>query len=283
MKKLSMIGLGLAASVLSATAWAQSGGTTQTPTKPPTQPQPQTQTQTPGAGMPTIVLVHGAFADGSSWDKVVPILQAKGYHVVAVHQPLSSLADDVAATKRVIHQQPGDVILVGHSYGGVVISEAGNEQKVKGLVYVAAFAPDANESIMDLGKGGPEPAWLPMVKFDEGGFGYLPEKTVLEDFAQDVPRTEARVITAKQGWTNKRTLEDKVTTAAWHNKPSWYVRAANDRFIDPGAEAMMAKRMNAKTTSVQAGHLAMLVKPREVAAVILQAAGAGEKTQQKNI
>ncbi|MDB4963105.1 MAG: hypothetical protein JWP01_3104 [Myxococcales bacterium] len=270
-KQLSMFGLGLVASVLSMTAWAQPSGTPQ-PQPPTRTPPPQTQAQTPAAGKPSIVLVHGAFADGSSWDKVVPLLQAKGYHVVAVHQPLSSLADDVAATKRVIHQQPGDVILVGHSYGGVVISEAGNEDKVKGLVYVAAFAPDANESIMELGKEGPEPAWLPTVKFDEGGFGYLPDTSVLEYFAADVPRSDARVIAAKQGWTHRRTLDDKVTTAAWHTKPTWYARASKDKFIDPAAQATMARRMNARTSNVSSGHLAMITRPREVAAVILEAA-----------
>ncbi len=127
----------------------------------------------PGKPQRSIVLVHGAFADGSSWDRVIPILQAKGYNVVAVHEPLTSLADDVAATKRVIDAQPGEVILVGHSYGGAVITEAGNNLKVVGLVYVAAFAPDTGESVNDLGKGKPAPGWVTGVKVDEGGFATL--------------------------------------------------------------------------------------------------------------
>ncbi|HVK72563.1 MAG TPA: alpha/beta hydrolase [Kofleriaceae bacterium] len=230
---------------------------------------------------PTIVLAHGAFADGSSWDKVVPLLQAKGYDVVAVHQPLTSLADDAAATRRVIRAQTGDVILVGHSYGGVVITEAGTEEKVKALVYVAAFAPDADESINDLGKGAPPPPWLPTVGFDEAGFGFIPLDTVTKYFAQDLPGKEQKVLTAKQGWTAGKALADKVKTPAWKSKPVWYVRAAKDRFIDPGAQALMAKRMAAKVTTVDGSHVVMLSKPAQVAAVILEAATATTRTAKR--
>lgn len=220
----------------------------------------------------TIVLVHGAFADGSSWDRVVPLLQAKGYGVVAVHEPLTSLADDVAATKRVISAQPGEVILVGHSYGGAVISEAGNDPKVVGLVYVAAFAPDSKESINDLGKGQPKPPWLGQLQVDSGGFARLPAEAVEREFAQDLPAAESNLIAVKQGPIAVRCFDDKVTTAAWRVKSAWYVRAANDHMIDPRAQAFMAGRIKAKVTSIDASHVVMLSKARQVANVILEAA-----------
>jgi len=220
----------------------------------------------------SIVLVHGAFADGSSWDRVVTILQAKGYNVVAVHESLSSLANDVAATKRAIEAQPGEVILVGHSYGGAVITEAGNDPKVTGLVYLAAFGPDSSESITDLGKGQPPPPWASSMKVDSAGFASLPQANVLADFAQDLPPAEARVLAAKQGPIFAGNFNEKIKTAAWHTKPVWYILASLDRMIDPGAQAAMAKRMNANVTSVPASHVAMISKPKEVAAVIISAA-----------
>lgn len=223
----------------------------------------------------TIVLVHGAWADGSSWDKVVPLLTAKGYEVVAVHQPLTSLADDVAAVKRVVHAQPGDVLLVGHSYGGVVITEAGNDPKVKGLVYVAAFGPDANESVNDLGKGGPPPDWAKTLKVEDG-YAVLSAEAVARDFAQDLPQREQKLLAVKQGWTAMKAFDGKPSAAAWKTRPAWFVVAKQDRMIPPAAEEQMAKRMNAKVTSLSASHVVMLSKPREVAAVILDAANAKE-------
>jgi pimeloyl-ACP methyl ester carboxylesterase len=220
------------------------------------------------------VLVHGAFADGSSWDKVVPILLAKGYNVVAVHEPLSSLADDVAATKRAIDSQPGDVILVGHSYGGAVITEAGNNPKVVGLVYVAAFGPDAGESINDLGKGKPPPPWQSALKVDAGGFAWLPPEVVAKDFAPDTTPAEKKLIGVKQGPIATKCFDDKVKTAAWKTKPAWYLRASDDQMIDPAAQALMATRMKAMVTSVKSSHVPMVSKPRDVAAVILTAASA---------
>ena len=222
----------------------------------------------------TIVLVHGAFADSSSWDKVTPILQDKGYNVVAVYDPMSSLADDVAATKRVIEAQPGRVVLVGHSYGGVVITEAGNHDKVAALVYVAAFAPDAGESVNDLGKGQPAPPWTKRLVIDSGGFASLPADVVASDFAQDLSAADTRLIAAKQGPIAAKCFDGKITTAAWHTKPSWYVRAEQDHMIAPEAQAAMAKRANAKVTSVKASHVVMLSKSKEVAATILAAADA---------
>jgi pimeloyl-ACP methyl ester carboxylesterase len=222
----------------------------------------------------TIVLVHGAFADGSSWDRVVPLLRAKGYDVIAVHESLASLADDVAATKRAIEIAHDEVILVGHSYGGAVITEAGNDPKVVGLVYVAAFAPEANESINDLGKGQPPPPWASQLQVDSGGFARLPAETVSKDFAQDLPPAETALIAVKQGPIAVKSFDAKIKTAAWHKKPAWYLRAANDHMIDPRAQAFMAQRIKAKVTSVEASHVPMLSKPREVAAVILSAAEA---------
>ena len=220
----------------------------------------------------TIVLVHGAFADGSSWDKVVPLLQAKGYTVVAVQNPLSSLADDVAATKRAVDAATGPVLLVGHSWGGVVISEAGNNDKVAGLVYVAAFALDAGESVSDLGKGKPAPAWQSTLKVDSGGFAWLPAETV----AKDLPAAEQKAIAVKQGPIAVKAFDDKVKTPAWKTKPSWYIVADQDHMIDPQGEAMMAKRANATTTTLKGSHVIMVSKPKDVAAVIL-AAAAGKK------
>jgi pimeloyl-ACP methyl ester carboxylesterase len=225
----------------------------------------------------TIVLVHGAFADGSSWDKVTPILQAAGYNVVAVYDPMSSLADDVAATKRVIDAQPGPVLLVGHSYGGMVITEAGNSDKVSGLVYVAAFAPDAGESVGDIGKGKPQPAWAPKLVVDSAGFLSLPLDVVTKEFAQDVSAGDAKLIATKQGPINAKCFSDKVTTPAWKTKPSWFIRAEADHMIDPAGQELMAKRAGSKLTSIKgASHAVMLSRPKEVAAVIL-AAASGKK------
>jgi pimeloyl-ACP methyl ester carboxylesterase len=222
----------------------------------------------------SIVLVHGAFADGSSWDRVVPMLQAKGYNVVAVHEPMTSFAEDVAATKRAIAAQPGEVILVGHSYGGAVISEAGTDSKVVGLVYVAAFGPDKGESINDLGKGKPPPSWATALKVDAGGFAWLPPATVAADFAQDLSAAEAQLLAAKQGPIFTKNFGDKLKAAAWHDKRVWYVLTLQDHMIDPQAQAQMAKRMNASITNVSASHVVMLSKPKDVADVILSAAAA---------
>jgi pimeloyl-ACP methyl ester carboxylesterase len=218
----------------------------------------------------SIVLVHGAFAEGSSWDRVVPLLQARGFKVVSVHEPMTSLAADVAATKRAISEQPGEVILVGHSYGGAVITEAGNDPKVVGLVYVAAFAPDSHESINDLGKGQPPPPWATQLQVDEG-FARLPADTILKEFAQDLPPAEAALLAVKQGPIFAKCFDDKIQAAAWRTKRTWYVRTTSDRMIDPRAQAFMAQRMGATVTSVDASHVVMLSKPQQVAGVILDA------------
>jgi len=220
----------------------------------------------------TIVLVHGAFADSSSWDRVVPLLQAKGYNVVSVYDPMSSLTDDVAATKRVIDAQPGPVLLVGHSYGGAVITVAGADDKVVGLVYVAAFAPDVGESVNDLGKGQPPPPWAASLKVDGGGYASLPLETVLKYFAPDVPAAEGKLIAVKQGPIATKCFDEKASAAAWKNKPSWWVLSKKDQMIAPAGQEVMSKRAKATVTAVDASHVVMLSKPKVVADVILAAA-----------
>jgi len=224
----------------------------------------------------TVVLVHGAFADGSSWDKVIPLLQAKGLKVVAVQNPLTSLADDVAAAKRVIDAQTGPVILVGHSWGGTVITEAGGHEKVAALVFVAAFAPDVGESTADLGKNGPPPPGSKSIRPDSAGFLYLTPEGIAKDFAQDLPAAQTKLMAVTQGPIFAKAFEDKVTNAAWKNKPSWYIVAEKDRMIQPELERAMAKKINAKTTALPTSHVPMQSQPKAVAAVIIAAA---EKTK----
>jgi pimeloyl-ACP methyl ester carboxylesterase len=223
-------------------------------------------------GVRNVVLVHGAFADGSSWSKVIPLLQAKGLNVVAVQNPLSSLADDVAATKRAIALQDGPVLLVGHSYGGVVITEAGNDPKVVGLVYVAAFAPSDGESIGSISKPYPPAPLGNELRPDAQGFLSVTPKGVAEDFAQDLTDTEKQILTATQGPTAASVFGATITTAAWKTKPSWSVIAANDRAIPPELEKAEAAAMKAASITLPSSHVAMLTHPNEVAALIEQAA-----------
>jgi len=226
----------------------------------------------PSTPIKNIVLVHGAWADGSSWSKVIPLLEAKGLHVVCVQTPLTSLADDVAATNRIIDAQDGPVLLVGHSYGGTVITEAGNNPKVAGLVYVAAFAPDAGESSGSLAKPyGPTPGGVE-IRPIEDGFLILTPKGILEDFAPDLPLAEKTTLIATQAATQGAALGANVTTAAWHIKPSWFVIASNDRMIAPEQERVTAKRMNATTLTLATSHVPMLAKPVQVADFIAAAA-----------
>ena len=223
-----------------------------------------------------IVLVHGAFADGSSWSKVIPLLQAKGFKVTSVGIPLTSFKEDVAATKRALAAQDGPVILVGHSYGGVVITEAGNDPKVAGLVYVAAFAPDAGQSIVEISKNFPKPSGLDKVVPLEDGFLLLSQDGIETGFAQDLSHEEKALLTAVQPQTSGSIFAAQPTQAAWHTKPSWYVVASNDHMIAPEQEASMAKQMKATTTTLPSSHVAMLSHPKEVAEVIEDAA-AGKK------
>src|SRR3954452_16159691 len=195
------------------------------------------------AAAPTVknvVLVHGAFADGSSWAKVIPLLEAQGLHVTAVQNPLSSLADDVAAAKRAIDMQDGPVIMVGHSWASIVISEAGNDPKVAGLVYVAAIVPDDGQSADDVLKSFPPPPGLAEAKPDAAGFLSLTRKGIDEDFVPDVPAAERAIVYATQGTWNSACLGDKVSAPAWATKPSWYI-AVNDRMLPPEYEQAVAK------------------------------------------
>ncbi len=218
-----------------------------------------------------VVLVHGAWADGSSWAKVIPLLEAAGLHVVAVQNPLTSLQDDVAAVQRAIALQDGPVLLVGHSYGGAVITEAGTDPKVAGLVYVAAFAPDAGQAVGELGKEFPPAPGGAEIRPDAGGFLMMTRKGIEEDFAQDLPRAERKILAATQGPTNGAAFGAKVTNAAWRTKPTWYVVAANDRMIAPDLERQFAKTMKAKTITVPSSHVPMLSHAQQVAKLIIEA------------
>jgi pimeloyl-ACP methyl ester carboxylesterase len=219
-----------------------------------------------------IVIVHGAWADGSSWSKVIPLLQAAGLHVVAVQNPLSSLADDVAATKRAIALQDGPVLLVGHSYGGVVITEAGNDPKVVGLVYVAALAPSDGESVASITKPFPPAPLGSEVRPDADGFLTVTPKGIAEDFAQDLPDHEKQLLTATQGPTAGAVFGATITTAAWKTKPSWCVIASSDRAVSPELEKAEAAAMKATSITVPSSHVPMLSHPKEVADLIEQAA-----------
>jgi len=226
----------------------------------------------PAEPVKNIVLVHGAFADGSSWSKVIGILQDKGYNVTAVQNPLTSLADDVAATQRALAQQDGPVILVGHSWAGVVITEAGMDPKVVGLVYVAAFGPDQGETVGELGKAYPAPPALAAPVADKQGFLTLSTDAVVKHFASDLPAKEARVVAATQGPIASSVFGAQVSGVAWKTKPSWYVVAKQDSAIAPDEERFFAKRMKATTTELDSSHVAMLSQPKAVAAVIMDAA-----------
>ena len=221
---------------------------------------------------PAIVLVHGAFADGSSWSKVIARLQAKGYPVIAVQNPLSSLADDVAKTERVINQQTRPVVLVGHSWAGVVITQAGDNSKVKALVYIDAFAPDSGQSIADVTSGLPPEPWASALIQDEAGFVTLPAATIAHDFAQDLSPVEQGVIAATQAPWFGGCNTDKVTHAAWHDKPSWWVLGEKDHMIAPSLQEKMAATIRAQVTKVPTSHVAMLANPQAVTDVILAAA-----------
>jgi pimeloyl-ACP methyl ester carboxylesterase len=220
----------------------------------------------------TVVLVHGAFADGSSWSKIIPLLQEKGLNVISVQNPLTSLADDVAFTKRVIDDQKGPVVLVGHSWGGTVITEAGANDRVKALVYVAAFAPSKGQSTNDLGKDYPPPPGLAHPQVDASGYLRLSPETVAQHFAQDVSPAEANLIAVTQGAVRGANFDEKVSVAGWESKPSWAIVTEQDHMIDPNQLRDMAAKIKAKTTTIQSSHVPMLSKPQDVANVIIDAA-----------
>lgn len=221
----------------------------------------------------TVVLVHGAWADGSSWTKVTTLLQQRGMKVVAVQLQRASLAEDAAIVRRAIQAQSGQVILVGHSYGGAVITEAGTSDKVKKLVYVDAFAPGDNESINDLTKPYPTPTWQQNgIVADSAGYLTLTTDVFLHTFAADVPTTEAAAMASAQGPVFQHVLDDKVSNAAWKTKPSYFVVGTGDQIIPPEFQQGEAARIKAQVTTIPgASHVSMISHPTEVAAVILTA------------
>ncbi|WP_114241572.1 alpha/beta fold hydrolase [Dyella sp. C9] len=233
--------------------------------------------QTPAAQpihVRNIVLVHGAWADGSSWNKIIPLLESKGYHVTAVHLPFTTLADDAAAVKRAVALEDGPVLLVGHSYGGAVITEAGSDPKVAGLVYVAAFAPDAGQSAGDLNASVPPTPGAKEFRPDASGYLKLTDKGISEDFAQDLSAPEKKILAATQGQTSgPNELGAKVSAAPWKDRPTFYIVADNDRMIAPDLEKKLAAQMHAKTIHLASSHVPMLSHPAEVADFISAAAG----------
>ncbi|GLH84271.1 alpha/beta hydrolase [Bradyrhizobium sp. SSBR45R] len=220
-----------------------------------------------------VVLVHGAFADGSSWSEVAARLLAKGYNVSAVQNPLTSLADDVAATKRVLSRQQGAVVLVGHSWGGAVISEAGAVANVSALVYVSALAPDAGEAVMDLQSHGPASPGMQGAKPDNGLLWFDPA-AYRDALAADLPVRRTRVLAAVQQPIAPSCFGEKLSAAAWHDKPSWYLLSENDKALSPELQRWMAARIKAKIKAVPSSHLSLISRAEDVVELIDQAANA---------
>ncbi len=223
---------------------------------------------------PTVILVHGAFADGSSWGRVISRLQAEGLAAVAVQNPLVSLDDDVAHVQRAIDRTKGPVLLVGHSWGGAVITQIGDQERVKGLVYVAAFAPDAGQSPNDTLKPFPPSAGLSGVSVDKGRFLTLTPEGMARNFAQDLAPEEAALLAATQGPVAAACFATRVTAAAWKAKPAWYIVATQDRMLPPDFLRATAARIGAHSVEVESGHAPHLSRPDAVAAVIVEAARA---------
>jgi pimeloyl-ACP methyl ester carboxylesterase len=215
-----------------------------------------------------VILVHGAWADGSSWSRVIPLLQARGLNVVAVQLPLTSLADDAAVTRRAIAQMQGPLLLVAHSYGGGVMTEVGDDPKVSGLVYVAASAPDVGQSFADLLKPYPPAPALRQATLEPGGFFRLSPKGMAEDVAPDLPAPLAAALASEQGPLGKAAFADRVHHAAWRSKPTWYVVAEDDRTVPVALERALAARMHATTISIPSSHMVILSHPSEIAGFI---------------
>jgi pimeloyl-ACP methyl ester carboxylesterase len=222
-----------------------------------------------------VVLVHGAWADGSSWAEVIPYLQAAGLKVTSVQNPLTSLEDSAAAARRVLAQQDGPTVLAGHSWGGTVVSEAGTDPKVTALVYIAARAPDAGEDFVALAGKYPQPPARAGIEAHDG-FTTLSEDAFLKYFANGVEPKLAKTLYAVQWPTAASIFAGRTTAAAWHSKPSWYAVSKDDQTINPDFERFLAKRMNATTIELDAGHLSLVSHPKEVADLILAAAGRKE-------
>jgi pimeloyl-ACP methyl ester carboxylesterase len=219
-----------------------------------------------------IVLVHGAFADGTSWGKVIPILEGRGLHAVAVQNPLTSLFDDVHATCRIIALQDGPVILVGHSWGGAVISEAGADPKVAGLVYVAAYVPDAGASANETSAPYGTTPGQQAIRVDPWHFASMSPEGILNSFADGLPLPERKLVLAVQGQIYGPMFDEKLTHAAWKSKPSWHVIATNDHTLSPAMEEAGARKARGKSIRIPTCHVAMLQEPEKVADLITEAA-----------
>jgi pimeloyl-ACP methyl ester carboxylesterase len=220
---------------------------------------------------PNVILVHGAFTDGSCWSEVIRRLQQVELKAIAVQNPLTSLGDDVEATRRILALQDEPTILVGHSWGGTVISEVGVDPKVSALVYVAARAPDVGEDYATLAARFPTPARVGLIR--SGGFAQLSKEAFLNDFAGDIDPAEARILYAVQGRISDTLFSARTTQAAWRSKPSWYAVSTKDQMVSPDLERFMANRMKARTIELNAGHLSPISHPQEITDLILEAAG----------
>jgi len=229
-------------------------------------------TERAGSNARTVVLVHGGFVDGSGWEGVYNLLRKDGYTVAVVQNPTVSLADDVAATRRVIAAQDGPVILVGHSYGGVVITEAGNDSKVEGLVYIAAFAPDKGESVGTLIADPPPGAPVPPILPPQDGFLFLDRDQFAASFAADLPAAEAAFMADSQVPWGLGALNGTVNEPAWRSKRSWYLVATDDHMIPPPAQRAMCERIGATSAEVAASHSVYVSQPEAVSSLIAQAA-----------
>jgi pimeloyl-ACP methyl ester carboxylesterase len=228
---------------------------------------------TPAAAT-NIVLVHGAFADGSSWSRVIPLLEAKGFNVTAVQNPLTSLAEDVATTRRLLAQQTGPTILVGHSYAGFVVTQAGNAPNVVGLAYISSYGPAEGESHDDLVKRFPAPQGLSAVRLDENGYLWITREKFHEAFAHDVDLPQAAIMAAVQKPISKKNcFGAPVSAPAWKSKPSWFLVSDDDRMINPELLRFMAKRMGATVAAVPSSHASLVSHPVETANLITEAAG----------
>jgi pimeloyl-ACP methyl ester carboxylesterase len=225
-----------------------------------------------------VVLVHGAWADGSSWSKVIPSLQAEGFNVVAAQIPLTSLADDIEVTRRLLRLQTGPTVLVGHSYGGAVIAGAANDMPdVQALVYIAGWGVDEGESLESLSKQGPAPAGVAQLRPDNAGFFWIDTNGFHDAFVADGTPTEAAIMAAVQKPLSVKSFTDISGPVAWKKLPSWFLISGADQMIPPAAQEFFAKRMNATTRTVGASHASLVSHPQEVIEIILAAAASRAK------
>ncbi len=224
-----------------------------------------------GGASPTVMLVHGAWADGSGWGDVISRLQARGLRVVAVQNQLNSLADDVAEVTRALERETQPVVLVGHSWGGTVITQAGVSNKVVALVYIAAFAPDVGQSTNDLQAGGPVPGYVPLLQADSAGYLWFPQDALPNWFAQDLPAPHAKLLAAAQNPIRGSAFGEAVSAAAWASRPSWYLLTEEDRMIAPALQRAMAAHIGAQVSSVKSSHVPFISHPKETVATVLEA------------